>query len=65
MGYAAPGAVVAVVLSSTFFIKNIYHRHGEQSSSRGRPKAAARVIPAALRCWTSRNKPTQPGVSGK
>ncbi|XP_063272621.1 uncharacterized protein LOC134560493 isoform X2 [Prinia subflava] len=29
MGYAAPGAVVTVVLSSTFFIKNIYHRHAE------------------------------------
>ncbi|XP_059714998.1 uncharacterized protein LOC132333687 [Haemorhous mexicanus] len=29
MGYAAPGAVVAVVLSSTFLIKSIYHRHEE------------------------------------
>nr|XP_030128652.2 uncharacterized protein LOC115495258 isoform X2 [Taeniopygia guttata] len=29
MGYAAPGAVVAVVLSSTFLIRSIYHRHEE------------------------------------
>ncbi|XP_071298184.1 uncharacterized protein [Agelaius tricolor] len=29
MGYSAPGAVVAVVLSSTFLIKSIYHRHEE------------------------------------
>ncbi|XP_066058730.1 uncharacterized protein [Chamaea fasciata] len=30
MGYAAPGAVVTVVLSSTFLIKNIYHRHAAE-----------------------------------
>lgn len=35
MGYAAPGAVVTVVLSSTFLIKNIYHRHGEQRDPAG------------------------------
>ncbi|XP_041280203.1 uncharacterized protein LOC121346443 isoform X2 [Onychostruthus taczanowskii] len=29
MGYSAPGAVVAVVLSSTFLIKSIHHRHEE------------------------------------
>ncbi|XP_064569029.1 hemicentin-1-like isoform X2 [Zonotrichia leucophrys gambelii] len=29
MGYSAPGAVVAVVLSSTFLIRSIYHRHEE------------------------------------
>ncbi|KAF4795364.1 hemicentin-2-like isoform X1 [Turdus rufiventris] len=29
MSYAAPGAVVAVVLSSSFLIKSIYHRHEE------------------------------------
>ncbi|RMB98221.1 hypothetical protein DUI87_25124 [Hirundo rustica rustica] len=29
MGYAAPGAVVTVVLSSTFLIKDLYHRHEE------------------------------------
>ncbi|KAL9837131.1 uncharacterized protein GJ701_010755 isoform 2-T2 [Geothlypis trichas] len=29
MGYSAPGAVVAVVLSSTFLIKSIYRRHEE------------------------------------
>ncbi|XP_068871857.1 hepatic and glial cell adhesion molecule-like isoform X2 [Aphelocoma coerulescens] len=29
MGYAAPGAVVTVVLTTTFLIKNIYHRHAE------------------------------------
>lgn len=34
MGYSAPGAVVAVVLSSTFLIKSIYRRHGEQRSSK-------------------------------
>ncbi|XP_066189957.1 uncharacterized protein [Sylvia atricapilla] len=29
MGYAAPGAVVTVVLSSTFLIKNLYQQHEE------------------------------------
>lgn len=53
MGYAAPGAVVAVVLTTAFLVKNIYHRHGEQRSPRGCPKATTCVIPTPLQfgCW--------------
>ncbi|XP_062440537.1 uncharacterized protein LOC134145230 isoform X2 [Rhea pennata] len=35
MGYAAPGGVVSVVLTTSVLIKNIYHRHGEKRLSRG------------------------------
>ena len=38
MGYAAPGGVVSVVLTTSFLIKNIHHRHGERGCSGDRPK---------------------------
>lgn len=38
MGYAAPGGVVSVVLTTSFLIKNIHHRHGERGCSRDHPK---------------------------
>ncbi|XP_074910262.1 uncharacterized protein LOC142043245 isoform X2 [Buteo buteo] len=38
MGYAAPGGVVSVVLTTSFLIKNIHHRHGERGCSRDHPR---------------------------
>lgn len=62
MGYAAPGAVVAVVLSSSFLIKSIYHRHGEQRPSSDCPNAPACVVPTALQFLLHlQNQTHQPG----
>ncbi|XP_040974978.1 uncharacterized protein LOC115333484 isoform X2 [Aquila chrysaetos chrysaetos] len=54
MGYAAPGGVVSVVLTTSFLIKNIHHRHGEKGCSRDHPKD---VLQRRMHGFRGRDRP--------